>query len=109
MEGQASIYVKYDRLLHGDKRLHKGKREVLTTKFLKKFIHYAKGRTPKLTEEVSTNGGRYHHHFLTFSYDSPTSHSLHCLFAPTTLFNILRSIHPCESIAQLTHPCFIPS
>ena len=51
-DGQASIYVKYDRLLHGDKRLHKGKREVLTIKFLKKFIHYAKGRTPKLTEEV---------------------------------------------------------
>ena len=58
VDGQASIYVKYDRLLHGEKRFHKGKREVLTIKFLKKFIHYAKGRTPKLTEEVR-RGSKY--------------------------------------------------
>eukprot|EP00271_Cylindrocystis_brebissonii_P011699 TRINITY_DN29612_c0_g1_i1.p1 TRINITY_DN29612_c0_g1~~TRINITY_DN29612_c0_g1_i1.p1 ORF type:complete len:500 (+),score=137.57 TRINITY_DN29612_c0_g1_i1:42-1502(+) len=55
-EEETSIYVKYDRLLHGEKRKRRGvgaRKELLTTKFLKKFIHYAKGRTPKLSDAAS--------------------------------------------------------
>jgi hypothetical protein len=48
-----AVYVKYNRLLHGVKRTRHSKREKLTTKFLKKYIHYAKSRhAPILTEEV---------------------------------------------------------
>ena len=52
----AAVFVKYDRVLHGQerKRGKKTKRERLTIKFLKKFIHYAKNRIqPKLTDEVN--------------------------------------------------------
>ncbi|XP_072973040.1 DNA replication licensing factor MCM3 [Typha angustifolia] len=52
----ASIFVKYDRVLHGQerKRSKKAKHEKLTIKFLKKYIHYAKNRIqPKLTDEAS--------------------------------------------------------
>lgn len=52
----ASIFVKYDRILHGQERRRgkKPKNERLTIKFLKKYIHYAKNRIqPKLTDEVS--------------------------------------------------------
>ena len=51
----ASIFVKYDRMLHGQqrKRGKKSKHEKLTIKFLKKYIHYAKNRIqPKLADEV---------------------------------------------------------
>jgi DNA replicative helicase MCM subunit Mcm2 (Cdc46/Mcm family) len=48
-----AVYVKYNRLLHGVKRTRHSKRDKLTTKFLKKYIHYAKSRhAPILTEEV---------------------------------------------------------
>ncbi|KAH8958058.1 hypothetical protein BDL97_06G001800 [Sphagnum fallax] len=47
-----AVYVKYNRLLHGVKRTRHSKREKLTIKFLKKYIHYAKSRhAPILTEE----------------------------------------------------------
>lgn len=49
-----AVFVKYNRLLHGEKRrsLH-SKKEVLTIKFLKKYINYAKSRMqPVLTEKV---------------------------------------------------------
>ncbi|XP_010905758.1 DNA replication licensing factor MCM3 [Elaeis guineensis] len=52
----ASIFVKYDRMLHGQqrKRGKKSKHEKLTIKFLKKYIHYAKNRIqPKLADEAS--------------------------------------------------------
>ena len=52
----APIFVKYDRILHGQERRRgkKPKHERLTIKFLKKFIHYAKNRIqPKLTDEVN--------------------------------------------------------
>ncbi|KAM0947007.1 putative DNA helicase [Dioscorea sansibarensis] len=55
-EINAPIFVKYDRVLHGQerKRGRKGKNERLTIKFLKKYIHYAKNRIqPKLTDEAS--------------------------------------------------------
>lgn len=55
-EINAPIFVKYDRVLHGQerKRGRKGKNERLTIKFLKKYIHYAKNRIqPKLTDEVN--------------------------------------------------------
>ncbi|XP_024534522.1 DNA replication licensing factor MCM3 homolog 2 [Selaginella moellendorffii] len=58
-----TIFVKYNRFLHGEKRKRQArnareksaKRETLTIRFLKKFINYAKSRNePKLTEEAST-------------------------------------------------------
>lgn len=51
-ELEPSLFMKYDRLLHGEKKGRKKLGDVLTRSFLKKFIHYAKSRTPKLTEEV---------------------------------------------------------
>ncbi|RWW88386.1 hypothetical protein BHE74_00002738 [Ensete ventricosum] len=57
-DANASAFVKYDRVLHGQEK-RKGKKqkhERLTIKFLKKFIHYAKNRIqPKLTDEVTLN------------------------------------------------------
>ncbi|XP_078437546.1 minichromosome maintenance (MCM2/3/5) family protein [Wolffia australiana] len=52
----AAVFVKYDRVLHGQdrKKGKKSKTEKLTIKFLKKYIHYAKNRVqPKLTDEAS--------------------------------------------------------
>ncbi|KAH7286155.1 hypothetical protein KP509_33G060500 [Ceratopteris richardii] len=52
-EVTAAIFVKYNRLLHGERR-GKSKRETLTIKFLKKYIHYAKSRhQPVLSDEAS--------------------------------------------------------
>ncbi|XAR59321.1 DNA helicase [Bertholletia excelsa] len=50
----SSVYVKYNRMLHG-RRIERGrKRDTLTIKFLKKYIHYAKHRIqPELTDEAS--------------------------------------------------------
>ncbi|KAJ4981873.1 hypothetical protein NE237_032710 [Protea cynaroides] len=46
-----SVFVKYNRMLHGKKT---GRAQVLTIKFLKKYIHYAKHRIqPDLTDEAS--------------------------------------------------------
>lgn len=55
-ETGSSVYVKYNRMLHG-KRTERGrKRDTLTIKFLKKYIHYAKHRIqPELTDEASDN------------------------------------------------------
>lgn len=51
-DADSSIFVKYNRMLHGKKKGHKG--EILTNKFLKKYIHYAKHRIqPDLTDEAS--------------------------------------------------------
>lgn len=48
-----TIFVKYDRLLHGDKRTRGATRELLNVRFLKKYIGYAKERwTPTLTDDV---------------------------------------------------------
>ena len=47
------VFVKYNRMLHGKKTGRGQKRDTLTIKFLKKFIHYAKHRIqPELTDEV---------------------------------------------------------
>lgn len=53
-ETGTTVFVKYNRLLHGEKRVTRhSKRDKLTSKFLKKYIHYAKSRImPVLTEEV---------------------------------------------------------
>lgn len=53
-EHATAVFVKYNRLLHGEKKVTRHtKRDKLTTKFLKKYIHYAKSRImPVLTEEV---------------------------------------------------------
>ncbi|KAG0582460.1 hypothetical protein KC19_3G061700 [Ceratodon purpureus] len=55
VENGTAVFVKYNRLLHGEKRnTRQTKRDKLTTKFLKKYIHYAKSRImPVLTEEAS--------------------------------------------------------
>ncbi|KAM7500663.1 hypothetical protein LguiA_025077 [Lonicera macranthoides] len=50
----SSVYVKYNRMLHGRKSDRGRKRDTLTIKFLKKYIHYAKHRIqPDLTDEAS--------------------------------------------------------
>ncbi|CAN6359738.1 unnamed protein product [Urochloa humidicola] len=55
-DANAAIFVKYDRMLHGQDRRRgkKAKQDRLTVKFLKKYIHYAKNLIqPKLTDEAS--------------------------------------------------------
>jgi DNA replication licensing factor MCM3 len=48
-----SVFVKYNRMLHGKKTERGRKRDTLSIKFLKKYIHYAKHRIqPDLTDEV---------------------------------------------------------
>ncbi|KAF9684170.1 hypothetical protein SADUNF_Sadunf04G0089900 [Salix dunnii] len=50
----SSVFVKYNRMLHGRKTERGRKRDTLTIKFLKKYIHYAKHRIqPELTDEAS--------------------------------------------------------
>lgn len=50
---ESSVFVKYNRMLHGKKTDRGRKRDTLTIKFLKKYIHYAKHRIqPDLTDEV---------------------------------------------------------
>ncbi|KAM1008264.1 hypothetical protein PS1_004681 [Malus domestica] len=50
----SSVFVKYNRMLHGKKTDRGRKRDTLTIKFLKKYIHYAKNRIePDLTDEAS--------------------------------------------------------
>ncbi|KAK7399782.1 hypothetical protein VNO78_10973 [Psophocarpus tetragonolobus] len=52
----SSVFVKYNRMLHGKKPERGRKRDTLTIKFLKKYIHYAKHRIqPELTDEASEN------------------------------------------------------
>ncbi|KAL0310555.1 UNVERIFIED_CONTAM: DNA replication licensing factor MCM32 [Sesamum angustifolium] len=53
-ETGSSVFIKYNRMLHG-RRSDKGrKRDTLTINFLKKYIHYAKNRIqPELTDEAS--------------------------------------------------------
>ncbi|KAK4770835.1 hypothetical protein SAY87_031367 [Trapa incisa] len=49
----SSIFVKYNRMLHGTRKTKGQKRDTLTIKFLKKYIHYAKHRIqPELTDEA---------------------------------------------------------
>ncbi|CAI8617765.1 unnamed protein product [Vicia faba] len=51
---ETSVFVKYNRMLHGKKTDRGRKRDTLTIKFLKKYIHYAKHRIqPDLTDEAS--------------------------------------------------------
>ncbi|XP_010529154.1 PREDICTED: DNA replication licensing factor MCM3 [Tarenaya hassleriana] len=53
-ENDSSVFVKYNRMLHGRKRQRGHKEDTLTIKFLKKYIHYAKHRIqPELTDEAS--------------------------------------------------------
>lgn len=54
-DGDTSVFVKYNRVLHGQERRRgrRTKNEKLTIKFLKKYIYYAKNRVkPRLTDEV---------------------------------------------------------
>ncbi|KAL1366353.1 hypothetical protein HN51_014191 [Arachis hypogaea] len=53
-ETESSVFVKYNRMLHGKKTERGRKRDTLTIKFLKKYIHYAKHRIqPELSDEAS--------------------------------------------------------
>ncbi|KAK4488175.1 hypothetical protein RD792_003918 [Penstemon davidsonii] len=53
-ENGSSVFVKYNRMLHGKRSDRGRKRDTLTINFLKKFIHYAKNRIqPELTDEAS--------------------------------------------------------
>ncbi|AQK94455.1 Putative mini-chromosome maintenance (MCM) complex protein family [Zea mays] len=61
-DANAAIFVKYDRMLHGQDRRRgkKAKQDRLTVKFLKKYIHYAKNLIqPKLTDEVTFSNPGY--------------------------------------------------
>lgn len=84
-EANAAIFVKYDRMLHGQDRRRgkKAKQDRLTIKFLKKYIHYAKNLIqPRLTDEVTVHMRRdillvYQLHLLLVM--CITSSSTHCL------------------------------
>ncbi|KAI3407852.1 DNA helicase [Psidium guajava] len=53
-DADSSVFVKYNRMLHGRKTGKRQKNDSLTIKFLKKYIHYAKHRIqPDLTDEAS--------------------------------------------------------
>ncbi|XP_030439653.2 DNA replication licensing factor MCM3 homolog 3 [Syzygium oleosum] len=53
-DADSSVFVKYNRMLHGRKTGKRQKNDSLTIKFLKKYIHYAKHRIqPELTDEAS--------------------------------------------------------
>ncbi|KAL3739557.1 hypothetical protein ACJRO7_020897 [Eucalyptus globulus] len=53
-DAESSVFVKYNRMLHGRKTGKRQKNDSLTIKFLKKYIHYAKHRIqPELTDEAS--------------------------------------------------------
>ncbi|KAG8365611.1 hypothetical protein BUALT_Bualt18G0123800 [Buddleja alternifolia] len=53
-ENASSVFVKYNRMLHGRRSDRRRKCDTLTINFLKKFIHYAKNRIqPELTDEAS--------------------------------------------------------
>ncbi|KAK9153284.1 hypothetical protein Sjap_000764 [Stephania japonica] len=53
-DSDSSVFVKYNRMLHGRRSGRGRKRDTLTIKFLKKYIHYAKHRIqPDLTDEAS--------------------------------------------------------
>ncbi|KAG8634664.1 DNA replication licensing factor MCM3 isoform X1 [Manihot esculenta] len=53
-DSESSVFVKYNRMLHGRKAERGRKRDTLTIKFLKKYIHYAKHRIqPELSDEAS--------------------------------------------------------
>ncbi|CAN1230619.1 DNA replication licensing factor MCM3 [Linum grandiflorum] len=53
-EEDKSVFVKYNRMLHGKKSGRSQKKDTLSINFLKKYIHYAKHRfQPKLTDEVT--------------------------------------------------------
>ncbi|KAF4386017.1 hypothetical protein G4B88_031152 [Cannabis sativa] len=53
-DNDSTVFVKYNRMLHGKKTDRGRKRDTLTIKFLKKYIHYAKHRIqPELTDEAS--------------------------------------------------------
>lgn len=55
-ETGSSVFVKYNRMLHGKKSDKGRKRDTLTINFLKKYIHYAKNRIqPELTDEVMSS------------------------------------------------------
>uniref|UniRef100_A0A7C9AJ41 DNA replication licensing factor MCM3 n=1 Tax=Opuntia streptacantha TaxID=393608 RepID=A0A7C9AJ41_OPUST len=50
----SSVFVKFNRMLHGKKTERGRKRDTLTISFLKKYIHYAKHRVqPDLSDEAS--------------------------------------------------------
>lgn len=54
VDTDASVFVKYNRMLHGKRTQRGQKRDTLTIQFLKKYIHYAKHRIqPELTDEAS--------------------------------------------------------
>nr|XP_043621766.1 DNA replication licensing factor MCM3 [Erigeron canadensis] len=53
-DADASVFVEYNRMLHGKTRGRRPHVEALKIKFLKKYIHYAKHRIqPDLTDEAS--------------------------------------------------------
>ncbi|KAG8637428.1 hypothetical protein MANES_15G120100v8 [Manihot esculenta] len=53
-DADSSVFVKYNRMLHGRKTQRGRKFDTLTIKFLKKYIHYAKHRIqPELSDEVT--------------------------------------------------------
>jgi len=59
--------VKYDQVLHGTRRQGlgtKGAKSLVTRKFLKKFIHYAHARTPRLSDDGEQEHRKENNYFL---------------------------------------------
>ncbi|KAF5752751.1 putative DNA replication licensing factor MCM3 [Tripterygium wilfordii] len=72
-----SVFVKYNRMLHGKKTDRGRKRDTLTIKFLKKYIHYAKHRIqPELTDEASENIATAYAELRNTSSDAKTGGTL---------------------------------
>ncbi|XP_075523240.1 DNA replication licensing factor MCM3 homolog 2 [Primulina tabacum] len=76
-EAGSSVFVKYNRMLHGQKSDKGRKRDTLTINFLRKFIHYAKNRIqPELTDEASDHIATTYAEFRSASSTTKTGGTL---------------------------------
>ncbi|KZV58263.1 hypothetical protein F511_01114 [Dorcoceras hygrometricum] len=76
-ETGSSVFVKYNRMLHGQKSDKGRKRDTLTINFLKKFINYAKNRIqPELTDEASEHIATTYAEFRSASSTTKTGGTL---------------------------------
>ncbi|XP_073048221.1 DNA replication licensing factor MCM3 homolog 2-like [Primulina eburnea] len=76
-ESGSSVFVKYNRMLHGERSDKGRKNDTLTINFLKKFIHYAKNRIqPELTGEASEHIATTYAEFRSASSTTKTGGTL---------------------------------
>ncbi|GAA0185428.1 DNA metabolism protein [Lithospermum erythrorhizon] len=73
-EAITTVFVKYNKMLHGKRPDRGRKHEILTINFLKKYIHYAKLRIqPDLTDEASDHIATTYAEFRNASVSAKTS------------------------------------